>query len=65
MDDATLKAFRRYTSNCYTEIIRLQIYLADNNISFSYTDTVSPAELSFLAESVSDYLKEKSQANAI
>ena len=65
MDEETRKTLQKYTYNSYKELIRLQIYLADSNIQFSYTDTISPAELIFLSDSVSDYLKEKNNAGSL
>ena len=65
MNDEIVKILQKYTYNSYKELVRLQIYLADNNIQFSYTDTLSPAELSFLADSVSDYLKEKNNVGSL
>lgn len=46
----------------YREVIRLQIYLAENNIPFTYTDTISISELEYLFKILNEYLKEKNDS---
>lgn len=41
------------------EVLRLQIYLSENNIPITYTDTISLSEMTYLYSVLSDYLKEK------
>lgn len=48
-----------YCKSAYRETLRIQIYLADNNISMEYTDKLSLAELDFLFNTTKDYLEEK------
>jgi len=50
-----------YARNSYKELIKTQIFLADNKISFTYTDNISVSELLYLLESLGDYLKEKNK----
>ena len=51
-----------YNRTSYKEILRLQIFLAENNISFIYTDTLSLSELIYLYSTLNEYLKEKNDA---
>ncbi len=50
-----------YTSERYKEIIRMQIYLADNNIPFEYSDKLSLAELQYIFGILNEYLNEKNR----
>jgi len=61
IDEETKRYCLRYSRNSYKEIINAQIFLADNKISFTYTDSISISELLYLLESLKDYIKEKNK----
>lgn len=52
----------RFCRNSNKELIRTQIFLADNNIPFAYSDTISISELFYLFNTLTEYLKEKNEA---
>jgi hypothetical protein len=51
-----------FNRDSYRETIRLQIFMAENDIPITYTDTISLSELTFLVTTMKDYLKEKGAA---
>ena len=51
-----------YCRNSHKELIRYQIYLAENNIPFSYSDNISISELQYLLNILQEYLKEKNDS---
>lgn len=51
-----------FCRNSYKEVLRLQIFMADNKIPFTYTDTISLSELNFLYTTLCDYLDEKNSS---
>ena len=61
VDEEVLKRYMTYTSERYKEIIRMQIYLADNNIPFEYSDKLSLAELQYIFGILNEYLNEKNR----
>lgn len=62
MDEKNLKIVRSYLFQSYKETLRLQIWLSDYGIPFSYTDTLSQSELKFLFDTDVEYVKEKNDA---
>lgn len=52
----------QYNRKSHKEIIQLQIFLAENHIPFTYTDTISLSELSYVYSILTEYLKEKNDA---
>lgn len=57
----TIKVMNNYCYRSYKDTLSVQVYLADNNIPMSYTDTISLSELDFLLNTVSDYVQEKNK----
>ena len=51
-----------FNRNANKEVVRTQIFLSDNNIPFSYTDTISLSELYYLFTTLNEYLKEKNDS---
>jgi len=62
IDPETAKQCAIYCRTVNREVIRTQIFLADNNIPFSYTDTLSLSELNYLFNILNEYLKEKNDS---
>lgn len=56
-----MKLYDKYCYESYRDLVKLQIYFADNNISMEYTDSKSPAELIFMQEILGDYIDEKNK----
>ena len=53
---------RSFCRDSYREVLRLQIFMAENDIPITYTDTISLSELNYLFEVLNDYLKEKNDS---
>lgn len=61
MEDKDKKIYDKYCYESYRDLLRLQFYFADNNVSMNYTDTISPAELVFMSEVLGDFIDEKNK----
>lgn len=62
MDEVAERYCLTFCRNSHKEVIRLQIYLAENNIPFTYTDNISISELTYLYSILNEYLKEKNDS---
>lgn len=62
IDPAVEKQALQFNRNSYKETIQLQIFFAENHIPFTYTDTISLSELSYLYSILNEYLKEKNDS---
>lgn len=51
--------YKKYLYKSYEDTIVIQIYLADNNLPLSYTDSLSFSELHFIYNQVKEFVKEK------
>jgi hypothetical protein len=57
-----MRVYDKYCYESYRDLVRLQFYFADNNVSMEYTNTVSPAELIFMSEILGDFIEEKNRS---
>lgn len=61
MDAETRKIANAYCYNSYHDTILTQLYLAEQHIPFSYTDTISVSEVKFILNVVHEYIEEKNR----
>lgn len=51
-----------YCRDSFKETVRLQLYMAENGVPITYTDTISLSELSYLFGITKEYQKEKNDS---
>lgn len=59
MNQETLRQVNSYCYSSYRDTIMVQAFLADHNIPFSYTDTISNSEVRFILDVVREIDEKK------